>query len=89
MGVLAQVENGDKELLKSDNAALQIFVFYLFPMCSYQVPKCFPQVFLKKKFPIAPQFYPILFGHSSTSMYRKYPNNYHVSIPISFIQRGK
>jgi hypothetical protein len=54
MGVLAQVENGDKELLQSDNAALQLLVFYLFPMCSYQVLKCLPQVFLKIKFPIAP-----------------------------------
>jgi hypothetical protein len=54
MGVLAQVENGDKELLQSDKAALQLFVFYLFPMCSYQVLKCVPQVFLKTKFPIAP-----------------------------------
>jgi len=78
-----------KELLKSDSAALQLFVFYLFPMCSYQVPKGVPQVFLETKFPIAPQFYPILFGHSSTSMYIKYPNNYCVSMPISFIQRGK
>jgi hypothetical protein len=34
--------------------------FPLFPMCSHQVPMGFP-----KTFPIAPQFYPVLFAKSS------------------------
>ncbi len=49
--------------------------FFLFPMCSHCVPHKFPvgphhvpQVFLKT-FTIAPRFYPIFLGHSSTSMY--------------------
>jgi hypothetical protein len=50
-------------------------------MCSFKVPKGFPsgeilkvlaqdvpKVF-HKRFAIAPQFYPICFGHSSTSIY--------------------
>jgi len=40
----------------------EFLVFCLFPMCSHQV-LMFPEMFL-----IAPQFYPILFGQSSTFM---------------------
>jgi hypothetical protein len=48
-----------------------VFCFFpLFPMCSHGVPPKFlscPQ----KIFPIAPQFYRILFAQSSTPMYKK------------------
>jgi hypothetical protein len=39
-------------------------VLNLFSLCSHQDPNGFP-----KLLPIEPQFYPILFGHSSTFTY--------------------
>jgi hypothetical protein len=43
---------------------LEIFIYCLFSMCSYQFPYGFPK--FPKTFPIAPQFDPIYFEHSST-----------------------
>jgi len=45
--------------------------FFLLPMYFHQVPNGFPKC-SPKTFQIAPQFYPILFGHSSTFMHISY-----------------
>jgi len=51
-----------------------IFLFCLFPMCFHSVPINFSKGSLHafyRTFPIAPPFYPILFGHSLPFMYLK------------------
>jgi hypothetical protein len=53
----------------------QLFLPLFFPMCFHQVPIRFPKCSPfpsspPKTFPIAPQFYSLLFSQSATSMYR-------------------
>jgi hypothetical protein len=55
------------------------FVPNVFPTCSQNVPKCFPNVF-PKMFPIAPQFYPIRDAQSSTHL----NINYYPGVRICF-----